>query len=254
MSSDQETTMGSGGWFKTHRSLTNSDLWLAEPFTRGQAWADLIGLANYLPGHIRRRGIRVTVNRGQVGWSQETLAVRWQWGLGKVKRFLKELKVDGRISVEMGLKNIKVTALITITNYDMYQGSGPEDGLENDTENGPGIRSKEKKEKKETPSNPPRPDGGVSVRERIVFFEELWKHYPKKAEGKSARKTEKDTAKRYYRMSVKTDEDMNRINRALGNYLYHIEQEEVEEQYIKKGATFFYDWEDWVPEEASDAE
>lgn len=113
-------------------------MWLSESFTRAQAWVDLLMLANHKIGHIRRRGIRVTVNRGQVGYSQEALASRWSWSKGKVIRFLSELKTDERITVEMELKNIAVTALITILNYDQYQG----DSTEDDTENGPKTEPK----------------------------------------------------------------------------------------------------------------
>ncbi|MCM0083959.1 hypothetical protein L4X63_20460 [Geomonas sp. Red32] len=126
------------GWIKLHRALTDHDLWLGDVFTRGQAWVDLLMLANHRPGHIRRRGIRVSVNRGQVGYSQEAIAQRWRWSRGKVIRFLTELKRDERISLETELKNVAVTALITITNFDQYQGNGTED----DTENGPKTEPK----------------------------------------------------------------------------------------------------------------
>ena len=32
----------SKGWIKLHRSMFDNDLWTAEPFTKGQAWIDLI--------------------------------------------------------------------------------------------------------------------------------------------------------------------------------------------------------------------
>ncbi len=217
-------------------------MWLAEPFTRGQAWLDLIGLANYQAGQIRRRGIPVTVHRGQVGWSQEALAVRWKWSVGKVKRFLKEMKIDGRISIETVLKNVKVTSLITMTNYARYQGSGPEDG----PEDGPGIRSEEGNKKKHT--NPPRPKRGVSDRERIAFFETLWDVYPKKDESTKAQ------ALAYYRSSVKTKSDMDLIDFALGDYLEYLKVNKTEPQYIKGGAAFFYDWADWIPKEVADGD
>jgi hypothetical protein len=111
--------------------------WLAEPFTRAQAWIDLLLLANHETGFIRRRGILVTVERGQVGCSEETLAERWKWSKGKVRRFLKELtKLDriGRsISEKTVLKNTSVSSLINIINYEKYQGAG----TENRTEDGP---------------------------------------------------------------------------------------------------------------------
>ena len=53
------------GWFKTHRKMLDSDLWLCEPFTRGQAWVDLIGLASFNDSFFYVRGNRVDVRRGQ---------------------------------------------------------------------------------------------------------------------------------------------------------------------------------------------
>lgn len=59
------------GWIKLHRTLTMHELWTAEPFTRGQAWVDLLLLANHRPGHIRKRGILVEVERGQCNCKQK---------------------------------------------------------------------------------------------------------------------------------------------------------------------------------------
>lgn len=34
--------MTTKGWVSIHRQLCENDLWLSEPFTRGQAWVDMI--------------------------------------------------------------------------------------------------------------------------------------------------------------------------------------------------------------------
>lgn len=107
------------GRFQIDRTLLNHDLWLSEPFTRGQAWVDLIGLANFTEGYIFKRGIKVTINRGFVGVNQETLAIRWKWSRGKVVRFLSMLKKENMIKIEQQ-KNC-ITSLISIINYDKYQ-------------------------------------------------------------------------------------------------------------------------------------
>lgn len=151
-------------WIRLNRSLLMNDLWLSEPFTRGQAWADLLLLANFKEGQITRRGVRITVKRGQVGYSQEHLGLRWKWSKGKVLRFLKELQNGERITVQTGVKNLAISALITITNYDLYQGDGtvnePVNGDENGDVNGTGTRrKKEGKEGKEEKTSPPLADG-----------------------------------------------------------------------------------------------
>lgn len=109
------------GWIKLHRSITDSPEWRAEPFTRSQAWIDLLLLANHKTGHIRIRGILVTVERGQVGYSEETLAIRWRWSRGKVRRFLQHLIELSQISRNSVQQNPRVSSLITITNYELYQ-------------------------------------------------------------------------------------------------------------------------------------
>ena len=124
----------SQGWIKLHRQIMETPEWLAEPFTRGQAWVDLLLLANHKTGYIRRRGILVAVNRGQVGYSERTLAERWQWSRGKVRRFIVELTALSRLSSGTSEKtvpkNTSVSSLIYIVNYDKYQINDTEDGTE----------------------------------------------------------------------------------------------------------------------------
>lgn len=109
--------MNKTNFFTVNRGLLNSDRWLGEPFTRGQAWIDLFGLAQYAKGFFRIRGIRVEVERGQLAYSQLTLAKRWHWSRNKVRRYLIELEKDGDIEQQ----NNEVTTLITIVNYDEWQ-------------------------------------------------------------------------------------------------------------------------------------
>lgn len=129
------------GYIKLFRRLSESDLWLSEPFTRGQAWVDLVLLANHKPGFIRVRGVRVELKRGQVGWSEVKLAARWRWSRGKVKRFLNELETLQQIEQQ---KN-NVTSLIYITKYETYQINS----TANSTANGQQTDSKQDTNKNE---------------------------------------------------------------------------------------------------------
>lgn len=119
------------GWIKLHRAIMNHPDWLAEPFTRAQAWVDLLLLANHTTGHIRKRGILIEVQRGQVGYSEETLAARWKWSRGKVIRFLSRLKADLQISRNPVQQNPKLSCLISIINYEAYQSDGTSSGTTN---------------------------------------------------------------------------------------------------------------------------
>lgn len=107
-------------------------MWKDEKFSRGQAWIDLLMLANHKDSYVRKRGIKIDVLRGQVGWSERQLAERWQWSRGKVRRFLDELENDLQISQQNGPQNINVTSLITIVNYEKYQTIEPQNGPQTD--------------------------------------------------------------------------------------------------------------------------
>lgn len=109
-------------YFLINRSLLDSNRWLSEKFTRAQAWIDLIGLAQHTPNFFLVRGIKVSVNRGQLAYSQLTLSKRWKWSRDKVRRYLKCLENDEDIIQQ----NNEVTTIITIVKYDLWQGKNIE--------------------------------------------------------------------------------------------------------------------------------
>ncbi len=105
------------GWVKLYRKFSDSDFWLSEPFTKPQAWVDLIMLANHKEKMISIRGIDLHIKRGVCARSELTLCKRWKWSRNKVRKFLKALQKRGKIEQQ---KN-NVTSLIYIKNYDQYQ-------------------------------------------------------------------------------------------------------------------------------------
>jgi hypothetical protein len=100
-----------------------------EPFTRGQAWVDLLMLAQTKPGWIMVRGISIDLDRGQVGYSELSLSERWKWSRGKVRRFISELKKREMVDVKQDNK----TTVISILNFDSYQAKPTANGTTNDT-------------------------------------------------------------------------------------------------------------------------
>jgi len=102
---------------------------LNEQFTRGQAWIDLFANANHKDSHFWVRGNLIKVKRGQLGWSQLTMAGRWKWSEGRVKRFLIYLKNEGAIEVAAS----SITTTISILNYDKYQiDEGADEGTDSE--------------------------------------------------------------------------------------------------------------------------
>jgi len=105
------------GWISLHRKLMESSVWNEEPKCRAAAWVDLLLLAAHKDTSFMKRGIRITVKRGQVAHSMKALGDRWGWSRGKVRRFLQDLEGGHQI----GHQITKLTTLITIVNYDLYQ-------------------------------------------------------------------------------------------------------------------------------------
>lgn len=108
-----------GGWIKLHRQLRQNELWNAERFSRGQAWVDLLLMANYEPATIYIRGCEVRIERGQLAWSKVHLAERWRWNERTVTRFL--LGLEKRQMIQTRTNNL--TTIITIRNFNLYQNS-----------------------------------------------------------------------------------------------------------------------------------
>lgn len=110
------------GWIKLHRKISLNPIWTSEKFTDGQAWVDLLLLANHRKSYIKVRGIRIDLEPGECGYSETSLAERWKWSRGKVRRFLDFLVQQNMINVIQ--QNNHVTSIISILNYSEYQGNG----------------------------------------------------------------------------------------------------------------------------------
>lgn len=105
------------GWIKIHRNITENPMYFSEPFTRMQAWIDLLLVTNYRDSVIYVRGNKVIVKRGQIAKSQDFFATRWKWSRGKVIRFLDELQKCGQIVQQKS----NIITLISVVNYENYQ-------------------------------------------------------------------------------------------------------------------------------------
>lgn len=107
----------SDGWIKLHRKLSDNYIWLCEPFTRGQAWVDMLLLANHDKSIFYKRGNKVEIERGQLGRSEVELSDRWKWSRTKVRKFLNDLEKEQQIIQHKST----ITLVVTILNYDIYQ-------------------------------------------------------------------------------------------------------------------------------------
>lgn len=139
----------STGWIKLHRKLQDNPLWSSEPFTRGQAWVDLILLANHEAGYIYVRDHRIDLKRGDVGWSQNRLSNRWQWSRTKVRKFLSDLEKEQQV------KQIKSKSytIIRLINYKDYQKKEDKKTTEEQEENKSSTTEEQQKDTNKNEKN-----------------------------------------------------------------------------------------------------
>lgn len=141
------------GFIKVYRSLFENKLWSDKPFARGQAWIDLLQLANFADTETFIKGKCVVVKRGQILRGIDSLADRWGWSKNKVRAYLKLLENEKMVTSE-GTPN---GTLITIEKYEEYNPlgheseheSGTSDGTPDGTPDRTPDRTRNKKEKKD---------------------------------------------------------------------------------------------------------
>ncbi|MDX9896334.1 MAG: hypothetical protein RBS34_12850 [Desulfofustis sp.] len=126
------------GWIKLHRKIALNDLWFKEPFSKGQAWVDLLLIAEHEPRVVKKNGIQVPLERGDIGLDERSLAERWMWSRGKVRRFIAELWEMGMVERAKRCST-KVCNCISVVNYNLYQDNGAK---ENGTKFGTRVGTK----------------------------------------------------------------------------------------------------------------
>ena len=134
------------GWLKLYRSIQNHWLWEDKPFSRGQAFVDLLLMANHKDNKILFNGELIEVKRGSRITSLRQLSEAWGWSTKKTKKFLELLEKDNMITVKSDNKK----TLVTIENYEVYQEVGnTEETQEKHQGNGEETQRKNKRNSKE---------------------------------------------------------------------------------------------------------
>ena len=105
------------GYIKLYRSIFNHWLWQDKPFSRGQAFVDLILLANYKDRKELYKDDLIVKKRGDVNLSVLYLSERWGWSRCKTTKFLDLLKDDGIVKQSSTFNG----TVITIENYEKFQ-------------------------------------------------------------------------------------------------------------------------------------
>lgn len=135
------------GWIKLHRDIQEHWLWEDEPFSRGQAFIDLLMEVNHEDKKKLFNGELIEIKRGSKITSLRQLSERWKWSTKKVKKFLEQLEKDEMITFKSDTKK----TLITIENYSVYQDRGNSE--ETDKKHLGNIEENQKKNKGNSKEN-----------------------------------------------------------------------------------------------------
>lgn len=107
------------GWIKIFREIQHNWVWSDKPFSKGQAWIDLIILAKRTDEKFTFGNRIISGKRGCVYKSILYLSDRWGWDRKKTRAFLDALEEDKMITVKAAANG----TTIRIENYEEYQGS-----------------------------------------------------------------------------------------------------------------------------------
>ncbi len=113
------------GWICLHRKICENWIWSKKPFSEGQAFVDLLLMANYKEKKFRLGDEVVTADCGTIVTSKIKLSERWGWSKTKVTSFLKALESDNMITL---ISDHRKTT-ISIVNFKAYQDFGAEKNL-----------------------------------------------------------------------------------------------------------------------------
>lgn len=186
-----------GSYIKLDRGLKTNSLWLEKPFSKGQAWVDLLLLAQGVDKEKQYRGQIQHQKPGEVYTSILYLSNRWGWGRNKVYRFLELLIKSGMIEIQGRTRDGTINrtrngtyngttngTIISIENWALYQTSETNDDTNDGTLNGTTKRTrdgthnrkqytreriKEKANRKESRSAPVSPTGEIPEMYRGQF-------------------------------------------------------------------------------------
>lgn len=162
------------GYVAMSRGWQDHGIFEGDEFSRRDAWAWLIANAAWKPSKTRIKGTTVTLDRGELCFSQRFLAQKWGWSKSRVDRFIAILRDEGmietrsKIGATAGHQAGQGQSIVTICNYDKYQPSKADDRGNDDCEIGATAgqqRGKEEEGKKERKEDI---DSGFAFSGRVI--------------------------------------------------------------------------------------
>lgn len=222
------------GWISVHRKIQSHWLWEDKPFSKGQAWIDILLLANHEDKKTLMDGQLIEVKRGECITSEPKLAERWGWSRTKVRNFLEMLEQDEMIkNIKEGRKRTRLKVL----HYNEYQ----------DSENKRKTTEEQEKNKPETTEEQVKDinnndNNGNNVNKeymrKIELFNQWWNLYNKKVDRK---KCETKFLK------ILEKHSFEEIVEGTKRYLDYLKATNTDKQYQKHPLTFL-NGENWKDE------
>lgn len=166
------------GWISIYRKIQDSEIWSGEKFTKGQAWVDMILMANHKDKTFFIRGNEVKVKRGQIARAERTFCEKWGWSRGKVRRYFEWLETRHQIVQQKS----KLISILTLVNYNKFQQNGTSDS----TTDGPQTVQQTDQNNNVNKDKNDKKDTITKDKKTIDHFELFWKAYPKKVAKKVA--------------------------------------------------------------------
>ena len=107
------------GWIALHRQIQYHWLWNEKPFSKAQAWIDLLMMANREDKKFLLGNELLNVEAGTVVTSEVKLAERWGWSRCKTRAFLDLLQSDGMIVKQSDNKKTAIN-IVNYVDYSVY--------------------------------------------------------------------------------------------------------------------------------------
>ncbi len=109
------------GWIKLHRRILRNKLYPnGRPFTKLEAWLDLLLLVNHKEEQVEINYKTYRINPGESVKSIKTWANRWGWSRKRVQRFFRFLKKEDMID----FVSDQNTTHLTVCKWPGYQSKG----------------------------------------------------------------------------------------------------------------------------------
>jgi hypothetical protein len=122
-----------GGFIAISRDAWDHYAFKDEPMSMREAWFWMLAQAAWKPTKIRTPHGIVELQRGQFTHSLRHMAKTFGWSVGRVRRVLDGYSNEHMLVLETGTGMDTAQCVLTICNYDKYQGGGTATGTATDT-------------------------------------------------------------------------------------------------------------------------